>query len=76
VSPEHLNRLYRRYGGIRAHVAIARARLTTAAERLLATDASLSTIAAESGYADAFSFSRAFRRVMGMPPSRWRREAR
>lgn len=75
VSPEHLNRLYRRYGGIRTREAIARARCTAAAERLLTSDAPLGAIAAEHGYADAYSFSRAFRRVMGVPPSRWRREA-
>ena len=35
----------------------------------------IATIAAEIGYDSEASFSRAFKKMLGMPPSLWRRRA-
>lgn len=52
-----------------------RMRLETAAALLLRSNCELKTVAARTGYADAFSFSRAFRRHYRMSPSAFRRAA-
>ena len=46
-----------------------------AATRLLATDQPVATIATTVGYTTTSAFSAAFRRVMGVPPSTYRRAA-
>jgi AraC-like DNA-binding protein len=45
-----------------------------ACRRLLETDDSLSTIAADLGFHDAFHFSRRFKQVLGLSPSSFRRQ--
>jgi AraC-like DNA-binding protein len=40
---------------------------------LLSSGANIATIAAETGYGSEAAFSRAFKKVVGMPPSEWRR---
>ena len=47
--------------------------LRMAEERLLCTDRTLSEISAECGFCDPFYFSRRFRTVFGISPSRYRR---
>jgi transcriptional regulator GlxA family with amidase domain len=51
-------------------------RLGRVAELLSTTDASLADAAARVGYASEFALSRAFRRVVGIPPGVFRRRAR
>jgi transcriptional regulator GlxA family with amidase domain len=51
---------------------LARMRMQSAADFLQHTGGKLESLAARFGYADAFSFSTAFRRIWGMPPSRYR----
>jgi transcriptional regulator GlxA family with amidase domain len=46
-----------------------RARLGHAAGLLRTTDVSLAEIARRTGYESEFSFSRAFKRVFGVPPA-------
>jgi AraC-like DNA-binding protein len=41
---------------------------------LRTTDLTLASIAPQTGYRDAFTFSRAFRRVVSISPDRWRRQ--
>lgn len=49
-------------------------RLTSAAHRLRETDESLAAIARGIGYSSEFTFSRAFARLFGQPPGRYRAE--
>lgn len=51
-------------------------RMTLAASLLQSSDHSLSSIAAQVGYSNEYAFSKAFRRELGMPPSRYRIERR
>ena len=50
-------------------------RMQLAAERIRNGSDSLATIAADVGYESEAAFNRAFKRVTGMPPGRWRDEA-
>ena len=51
-------------------------RLQLAAHELATTAHSIETIAESAGYEAVNSFSRAFKRVFGKPPSVWRRKPR
>jgi AraC family transcriptional regulator, alkane utilization regulator len=51
-------------------------RLQLAAHELLTTARSIESIAEDAGYEAVNSFSRAFKRAFGKPPSVWRRKAR
>ena len=51
-------------------------RMQLAAERLATTDDAIARIAAGVGYESEAAFNRAFRRVTGVPPGRWRDAAR
>lgn len=55
---------------------LTRVRLQLAAHELLTTERSIETIADDAGYEAVNSFSRAFKRVFGKPPSVWRRKPR
>ena len=54
---------------------LTRWRITRAANALRTERKPLSRVAAEVGYASDAVFSKAFRRVLGMPPARFRRES-
>lgn len=54
---------------------LTRWRLTIAAQRLRGEHASLSRIAADSGYDSGAAFNRAFKRAFGTTPAAWRRGA-
>jgi AraC-like DNA-binding protein len=47
-------------------------RMQIAASRLAEGTAGIATIAAEIGYDSEAAFSRAFKKIVGMPPARWR----
>jgi AraC-like DNA-binding protein len=51
-------------------------RMRRAEDALTRTNAPLSRIAADAGYRNEYAFATAFRRLHGVPPGRWRREAR
>jgi AraC-like DNA-binding protein len=53
---------------------LAKWRMQIASERLSDGKANVATIASEIGYESEASFSRAFKKMMGVPPSTWRRE--
>jgi AraC-like DNA-binding protein len=55
---------------------LAQWRMQIASERLGSGTANVATIAAEIGYESEAAFSRAFKKLMGVPPSDWRRGAR
>jgi AraC-like DNA-binding protein len=55
---------------------LAKWRMQIASERLSDGNANVATVAAEIGYQSEAAFSRAFKKMMGVPPSAWRRRAR
>lgn len=73
VSREHLSRVFRRELGVTAHTYIERQRLLLACRLLRESDASVKEIAVRLGYPGSPQFSRAFRRLFGLPPTAFRR---
>lgn len=55
---------------------LAQWRMQLASELLLGSNAGIARIAAEIGYESEAAFSRAFKKLVGVPPSRWRHGAR
>ncbi|TWT55722.1 AraC family transcriptional regulator [Allorhodopirellula solitaria] len=68
-SPVYLSRLFKRFTGSGAYRYLLRLRMNYAAELLVERGLQVSAVAKRLGYADAFQFSRAFKRVYGVPPS-------
>lgn len=62
--------------GMAPHAYLTRLRMQEAAVRLRESDDGLAAIAARVGYDSEFAFNRAFRRLMGVPPGLYRRQAR
>ena len=72
-SPYHFHRIFRALSGETLGGFIARVRLEHAANRLVAQpDRPVVDIALECGFANASSFSRAFREAYGTTPTAWR----
>lgn len=69
LSPEHLRRLCRVATGRAPHAHLMHLRMKRAAELLRTTTWTTERIAEEVGYANAFAFSVAFKKVIGWPPS-------
>ncbi|MDI9497934.1 MAG: AraC family transcriptional regulator [Bacillota bacterium] len=76
LSPSYLTRQFRAYLGSTPIAYARQYRVNRAAELLLETDDSLSTIAAATGYRSLSVFSRQFRQLTGQAPSVFRREGR
>ncbi len=74
VSPRTLEKAMQRYQGVTPKAYIRERRMRLALDRLTATDAPVSMISAELGYASVSSFSRDFRQVFGHPPSEARHQ--
>ena len=68
-SPIYLSRLFKRFAGSGAYRYLLRLRMNYAAELILERGLKVSAVAQRLRYADAFQFSRAFKRVYGVPPS-------
>jgi AraC-like DNA-binding protein len=62
--------------GMAPHAYLTQLRMQEAAVLLREGDDGLAAIAARVGYDSEFAFNRAFRRVMGVPPGMYRRQAR
>ncbi len=69
ISPIYLSRLFKRFAGSGAYRFLLRLRMNFAAELLLERGLKVRAVAERLQYADAFQFSRAFKRVYGVPPS-------
>lgn len=74
VSPFHLCRLFRRETGITLHTYLVDLRLRRSLERLSDAETDLSRVALEAGFSSHSHYSAAFRRRMGITPSRARSE--
>ena len=70
ISPIYLSRLFKRFAGSGAYRFLLRMRMNYAAELLLEHQLKVRVVAEKLQYADAFQFSRAFKRIYGVPPSR------
>ena len=68
VSPWHLTRVFREETGASVYRYVVRARLAKALDAVLDGDASLSTIAHESGFSSHSHFTARFRRLFGVTP--------
>jgi len=68
VTSVHVSRLFRRFGQTGAYQFLLRLKMNHAAE-LLDSGFLVKETAAQIGFADAFQFSRAFKRVHGVPPA-------
>lgn len=75
MSPYHFLRIFRGIAGMPPHRFLLRTRMQRAAVRLRASNEPVSAIAFDCGFGDLSTFNRRFRRLMGMNPSAWRREA-
>jgi AraC family transcriptional regulator len=73
-SPSYFSAAFKRTFGASPHAYLMRRRITMAVGQMLESDAPLSEIAMNCGFADQAHFSRQFRRMMGSTPSSWRRE--
>jgi AraC-like DNA-binding protein len=73
VDPAYLCRLFGRYDHQSPYQFLMRLKMNLAAERLQNSAALVKQVAAELGFADAFHFSRAFKKVLGVSPEGFRR---
>lgn len=72
LSPSHLHQLFKAVVGETPKAYVARLRLERSAFRLLIHDTSLLDIALDCGFRNPETFSRAFKRRFGQPPSAYR----
>jgi AraC-like DNA-binding protein len=73
VDSAYLCRLFRRFDHQSPYQFLLRLRMTRGAEMLLTPGASVKQVAEELGFADAFHFSRTFKKLMGLPPAHFAR---
>ena len=71
VSPNYLTSLFRAETGTPLGRFILAERIALAQRRLRPAGATVKSVAAELGFADPFTFSRAFKRVTGQSPKAW-----
>ncbi|MBA3686776.1 MAG: helix-turn-helix transcriptional regulator [Planctomycetes bacterium] len=73
VDPAYLCRLFQRFASETPYDLVRRLRVRRAADLLREPSRSVASIADELGFSNPFHFSRAFKRVFGLPPSAFRR---
>lgn len=73
LSESHFNVAFRNSFGHSPRLYIIHRRIERAQKLMLSTEASLTDIALECGFADQAHLSRLFRRFVGEPPASWRR---
>jgi len=71
LSAVHLSRLFRRFAAESPHAFVSRLKMNHAAELLARGNFPVKAAAAEVGFDDPYHFSRVFKRVHGMAPSRF-----
>jgi AraC family transcriptional regulator len=75
-SEAHFSRSFKRTCGESPHSFVVRRRVELAARNMLLTDASLSDIALQCGFADQAHLCKQFRHLVGQTPAAWRRTHR
>jgi len=73
LSPGHFRHLFGRHFGCAPRTYLRRARVRLARELMIGTPATVSEIAARTGFGSVHSLSRAFRAEEGLSPSQYRR---
>lgn len=73
LSGSHLYHLFAEYLGISPVAYLNGLRIQEAADRLMTTDKSIGTIAAETGFHSEFYFRKVFRQITGVLPSQYRK---
>jgi AraC family transcriptional regulator len=73
LSPSNFARRFRLSFGTSVHQRLIQLRIERAKQLLLRSPASFADIALESGFCDQAAFSRTFRRIETITPSRWQR---
>ncbi len=76
LTPARFARLLKRFFGLTPSQYISKARISAASTFLRETDRTVAEIAAACGFEDHSSFTRAFRRVVGVTPTQFRETAR
>jgi AraC-like DNA-binding protein len=69
LTPMYVARLFSRFGHTGAYRFLLRLRMNRAAEMLIDDGLLVKEVADQLGFPDAFTFSRAFKRIHGLPPS-------
>jgi len=73
ISPEYACRLFARFGEDSPYQLLTRQRMSLAADWLAHEQVLVREAALRLGYPDQYQFSRAFKRVFGIPPAEFRR---
>ncbi|QRY65578.1 helix-turn-helix transcriptional regulator (plasmid) [Ensifer sp. PDNC004] len=73
LSQSHFSHAFKASTGMAPHQWQINARVERAKELLLKNEASLTTVAAETGFSDQAHFTRVFRKVVGATPAAWKR---
>jgi len=76
LSVSHFARSFKATFGVSSHRWLTERRIEHAQALLLGSNYPLADIASRAGFADQPTFTRAFRRIVGTSPARWRRENR
>jgi AraC-like DNA-binding protein len=76
LSPDHFGKIFRQRTGQTPTRYIQQRRVSVAAERLIASDDDINHIAADTGFANRYHFTRIFSRHMGAPPAAYRKTGR
>lgn len=75
LSPVAFLRRFRKAFGVTPGGYLASARINRARELLVSTDLTLAAIASECGFENEYYFSASFKKSVGVPPGRYRRES-
>ena len=76
LSVDHFSRVFRQLLGQTPTRFIQERRVAVAAERLIGSDDDITQIAADTGFANRYHFTRVFAQRMGVPPAAYRRTGR
>lgn len=74
LSPKYYAQLFKKEYGIGVHDFLTEIRIRKVKELLVKTSNSLRSISASVGYADEFYLSRVFKKIVGVPPTKYRKK--